>query len=73
MTTQLNREEKDAIQAKGYEMACEDLKTMSVEECTVLMDSKWPSSEFRGYTPFNFNMMLGYAMRLKEEKKISNK
>ena len=68
MSSQLTREEKDAIQAKGYEIACEDLKALSVEDCTAKMDSEWPTSEFHGYTPFNFNMMLGYAMRIKEEK-----
>lgn len=68
MTTQLTREEKDAIQAKGYQVACVDLKTMSVEDCISKMDAEWPTSEFHGYTPFNFNMMLGYAMRVKEEK-----
>lgn len=66
MTNQLTREEKNAIQAKGYEIACEDLKTMSVEECITKMDVAWPTSEFHGYTAFNFNMMLGYAKRIKE-------
>jgi len=69
MNNQLTREEKDAIQAKGYEIACTDLKTLSVEECKNKMDAEWPTSEFHGYTPFNFNMMMGYAMRLKEEVK----
>jgi hypothetical protein len=69
MTTQLTREEKDAIQAEGYAMACEDLKNMSVKECIAKIDSKWPTSEFHGYTPFNFNMMLGYATRIKEQTK----
>ena len=65
----LTREDKDLIQAKGYEEACEDLKTMTAAECVVKMDTVWPSCEFKGYTPFNFNSMLGYAMRIKEEKK----
>lgn len=70
MTIQLSNEEKQAIQAKGYEMACIDLHNyMSVEQCKAKMDREWPTSEFHGYTPFNFNMMLGYATRIKEETK----